>query len=193
MDKLTIDLQLIRKSVLRSQLLALEAQAQAIYYLTTEHQDGIDLGNNPLIYMVVQQVKDLAATAKVIVDEAKTIEPEAMAGRLQGLQTLAAATVLRAEEIVRSNRIDADKRLQKSVEENLQPGEGTSALPELPTDQKHLQAGADIACHRAQIDQHDTFKLQVRAICDLALELTFTAAAEAGHKYPSDKGYWQIG
>jgi hypothetical protein len=32
-----VDLQQIRKTVLRSQLLALDAQAQAIYYLGTEH------------------------------------------------------------------------------------------------------------------------------------------------------------
>ena len=53
--------------------------------------------------------------------------------------------------------------------ENLNPGESTTELPQLPADAKHLQAGADIACHRVEIDQHDTFKLQVLAICDLAL------------------------
>ncbi|MBS1994640.1 MAG: hypothetical protein JSS83_29210 [Cyanobacteria bacterium SZAS LIN-3] len=193
MDTLKIDLQLIRKSVLRSQLLALESQAQAIYYLTTEHQDGVDLGRNPLIYLIVQQVKDVAATAKVIVEEAKTIEHDAMIGRLQALQTLATATVQRAEDVVRQGHLDADRRLEKSVTENLNPGESTTELPQLPADAKHLQAGADIACHRVEIDQHDTFKLQVRAICDLALELTFTAAVEAGHQYPSDKNYWQLG
>ncbi|MBN8662830.1 MAG: hypothetical protein J0M35_20855 [Candidatus Obscuribacter phosphatis] len=71
-----IDLQQIRKSVLRSQLLALESQAQAIYYLGTEHRQGIDLGRNPEIYLVVQDVKDIAQTARATVDEAKNLSGE---------------------------------------------------------------------------------------------------------------------
>lgn len=192
MDTLKVDLQLIRKSVLHSQLLALESQAQAIYYLTTEHRDGIDLGNNPQIYLIVQQVKDVAATAKIIVKEAKTAKAEEMLGKLQALQTLANTVVQRTEAVCLHAQVDADKRLERSLAENLGEGESRSPLPELPTDVKHLQARADIACYGAENNQHQTFKIQVRAICDLALELCFTAAAEAGHDYPSDTGYWQI-
>lgn len=174
-----IDLQQIRKSVLRSQLLALESQAQAIYYLGTEHREGIDLGRNPEIYLVVQDVKDIAQTAKATVDEAKNLSGEEILSRLQGLQTVAQSVVERAEEAYRHMAADADRRLEEHLK-----------VPEAPEDRHHLKARAYMSCHSAETDQHLTFKIQVRAICDLALELAFTAAAESGHDYPRDAKYW---
>lgn len=185
-----IDLQQIRKSVLRSQLLALESQAQAIYYLGTEHRLGLDLGRNPEIYLVVQDVKDVAASARTIVDEARTVKAEEMTQRLTALQTLAHDVVKRTEEACRHAEVEADQRLEDNLADNLDKDENPSELPEVPTDVKHLKARAGIACHCAETDQHLTFKLQVRAICDLALELAFNAAAEAGLEYPRDSSYW---
>jgi len=136
-------------------------------------------------------VKDVAATAKIIVDQAKSNKAEEMLGKLQALQTLANSVVERTEAVCLQAQVDADGRLERSLADNLGKDEERSQLPELPTDPKHLQARADIACYGAENNQHQTFKIQVRAICDLALELCFTAAAEAGHDYPSDTGYWQ--
>lgn len=185
-----IDLQLIRKSVLRSQILALESQAQAIYYLGTEHREGLDLGRNPEIYLVVQDVKDMADTARKTVDEIKSLDAETILARLQGLQTLAHSVVQRAEEAYRHMEVDADKRLNEHLSDNLDADENPTELPEVPEDKRHLQARASMACHSAETDQHLTFKIQVRAICDLSLELAFTAAAESGHDYPKDEKYW---
>ncbi len=185
-----IDLQQIRKSVLRSQLLALESQAQAIYYLGTEHRQGIDLGRNPEIYLVVQDVKDIAQTARATVDEAKNLSGEEILARLQGLQTIAHSVVARAEEAYQHMATDADRRLDEHLSDNLDKGEKASELPEVPEDKRHLRARAYMACHCAETDQHLTFKIQVRAICDLALELAFTAAAESRHDYLRDTKYW---
>ncbi|MBI5175954.1 MAG: hypothetical protein SFV17_11715 [Candidatus Obscuribacter sp.] len=186
-----VDLQQIRKSVLRSQMLALESQAQAIYYLGTEHRAGIDLGRNPEIYLIVQDVKDIADTARKTTEDAKSLTPEEVLSRLQGLQSLAHSVVARAEEAYRHIQVDSDARLEENLAENLDKGENPTEMPEVPADTRHLKARAGMACHSAEIDQHLTFKLQVRAICDLALELSFTAAAEAGHDYPQDEGYWK--
>lgn len=186
-----IDLQQIRKNVLHSQMLALEAQAQAIYYLGTEHREGIDLGRNPEIYLIVQDTKDIAKTAKATVDEAKSLEADVVLSRLKALQDLANSVVNRAEEAYRHIQVDSDARLQQSLDKNLDKDENPTEMPEVPADTKHLAARASIACHSAELDQHQGFKIQVRAICDLALELSFTAAAEAGHDYPRDESYWK--
>jgi len=191
MENFEINLQLIRKSVMHSQLLALQAQAQAIYYLNTEHQNGIDLGRSPLVLITVQHVKDVADSAKSLAQEAKSISGELMFGRLKALQDLAQSCVERAEEVCRHGTVDASRRLDQSLVDNLDGGESVSQVPEVPHDAKHLQLRADIACHGAETHQFETFKLQVRAICDLALELSFSAAAEAGHSYPSDSSYWK--
>ena len=187
-----VDLQQIRKTVLRSQLLALDAQAQAIYYLGTEHFDGIDLGRNPEIYLTVQAVKDVAANARVIVDEAKTLSAADVLSKLQALQALANSVVARTEEACAHAQADADKRLAETLEQTPNKGENASEVPLVPTVTKHLKARAGIACHSAVLDQHQTFMVQARAICDLSLELSFTAATEAGHDYPSDPSYWKI-
>ena len=187
-----VDLQQIRKTVLRSQLLTLDAQAQAIYYLGTEHFDGIDLGHNPEIYLTVQAVKDVAANARTIVDEAKTLSAADLLTKLQALQTLANSVVARTEEACAHAQSSADKRLAETLDHNLSKGENASEVPLVPDNTKHLKARAGIACHSAELDQHQTFMVQARAICDVSLELSFTAATEAGHDYPSDPSYWKI-
>ncbi len=187
-----VDLQQIRKTVLRSQLLALDAQAQAIYYLGTEHFDGIDLGRNPEIYLTVQAVKDVAANARTFVEQAKTLSAADVLSKLQELQALASSVVARTEEACAHAQADADKRLADTLGQTLNQGENASEVPLVPTDTKHLKARAGIACHSAELDQHQTFMVQARAICDLSLELSFTAATEAGHSYPADPSYWKI-
>jgi len=186
-----IDLQQIRKSVLRSQLLALEAQAQAIYYLGTEHREGIDLGRNPEIYLTVQSVKDLAASARKTTEDAKDLTPADVLDRLKALQALAHSAIDRSEEVYRHIQQDADARLDANLADNLDKDENPTEMPEVPADTPHLKARAGLACHSAEMEQHQTFKLQIKAICDLALELAFTAAVEAGHDYPQDENYWK--
>ena len=149
-----VDLQQIRKTVLRSQLLALDAQAQAIYYLGTEHFDGIDLGRNPEIYLTVQAVKDVAANARTIVDQAKSLSAADVLSKLQALQALANSVVARTEEACAHAQADADKRLAETLGHTLNQGENASEVPLVPTDTKHLKARAGIACHSAELDQH---------------------------------------
>ena len=80
-----VDLQQIRKSVLRSQMLALESQAQAIYYLGTEHRAGIDLA-------VVFDVRPGLGSVRV--------------------DLLAAVDLLGGvDRVVRVDRIDLDRRV----------------------------------------------------------------------------------
>lgn len=187
-----VDLQQIRKTVLRSQLMALEAQAQAIYHLGVEHFDGIDLGGNSEIYLTVQAVKDVASNARTIVDQAKIMSAADVLSKLEALQALANSVVSRIEKACADAEAAADKRLAETLEHSLNKGENAVEVPLVPTDTRHLKARAGIACHSAELDQHQTFMVQARAICDLSLELSFTAATESGHDYPSDTSYWKI-
>lgn len=186
-----INLQQIRKTVLHSQLLALESQSRAIYLLGTEHHDGIDLGVNPQILLIVGHVRDIADTARHLVDHVKSIPADQVLSQLKALQDKANEVVLRCNETYSEMLTDARHRLDQNVHDNLRPCECQDGQPE-PNCTRLLRARAGMSCYNAELAQHETFKVQVKSICDLALELAFNAAAEAGHEYPSDHRYWQI-
>jgi predicted ATP-dependent protease len=187
-----INLQQIRKTVLRSQLMALESQSRAIYLLGTEHHNGIDLGVNPQILLIVGNVKDIADTARLLVDEVKKMNAEDVLTRLKALQDKANEVVLRCNETYSEMLGDAKHRLDVNVHDNLRPCECQGEVPAVPDCTRLLRARAGMSCYNAELEQHETFKIQVKSICDLALELAFNAAAEAGHQYPSDHRYWHI-
>lgn len=182
-----INLQQIRKSVLRSQLMALEMQSRAIYQLGTEHHNGVDLGVNPQILLIVGNVKDIADSARQLVDEAGKLPASDILKRLQSLQDRANEVVLRCNETYSEMQRDAKHRLDMNVHDNVECECGENQPDCLRT----LRARAGMSCYNAELNQHETFKVQVKSICDLALELAFNAAAEAGHEYPSDHKYWQ--
>jgi hypothetical protein len=185
-----VDLQQIRKRVLHSQLLALDMQAQALTSMASEHEGGLNLGANPEIAVIVGQVKDISEVARKFVHEVAVLSREEIVARLEALQATAISATNLSQVAYDHAQIVADRRLDVTLADNLTADEEPTRLPVAPTESRLLFARAGMCCHMAEMDLNQSFKIQVRAICDLALELAFTAAAQVGSEFPSDSNYW---
>jgi hypothetical protein len=185
-----VDLQQIRKRVLHSQVLAIDMQAQALNSMASETEGGLNLGANPEIAVIVGQVKDISEVARKFVHEVAVLNQEEIVARLEALQATAISATNLSQVAYDHAQIVADRRLDFTLSDNLTAEEEPTELPVAPTQTRHLLARAGMCCHMAEMDLNQAFKIQVRAICDLALELAFAAAAQVGSEFPSDANYW---
>jgi hypothetical protein len=173
--------QMLRKSALDWQLIACEAQSEALLQIAAEHRLQIS-DIDP---------RSLCSRAKDVVDSAHEIERQAPVRPLES--TLAAIRSLRDVTVKLMDDADsfverADWRAQFRMSSSLHlltdlanPAQLPEAEP-LVRDSHCLVANASQRCLQAECQQDGTFAMQIKSICNLALELVFIAASNASPK-----------
>jgi hypothetical protein len=173
--------QQLRKSALEWQLVALEAQSEALLQIAEEHRLQIN-DIDP---------RSLCSRAKDVVESAQDIERQAPSRPLE--TTLAAIRALR--EVTDELMKDADAFVQRAdwraqfrmtgsmhlLVDVVSPPSGTDAEP-LIRDSHRLIANAGKRCLQAEVQQDGTFAMQIKSVCNLALELVFIAASNHSPK-----------
>jgi hypothetical protein len=179
--------QALRASALKWQLISLAAQAKAISAIAQEHQINLsDLAPENF----VARAEDLVRTGTRV---SKTAESTPTSDILKDIVALRSVAEQLQEDVLAFVKV-ADQRahfrlssLLPVLFENVEPQltEPSSEHPDSEAaeeDADKLAADAGSRCYHAESEQHGTFALQVRSICDLTLEMALSAASEFAAK-----------
>lgn len=174
------DLQQIRRSALSSQLLALKAQARAIKSIGVEHADGLDLADNVEVDWLVKNAQDFSDSA---LNRAKEFEHADAGDTAKALETLLLTCQDIESRVGNMNTLRHEHAHERMVDaiNALFGGEPPAASDEdpVPSGSKQLEQRAHMSCFSAESEQYSTFGMQVLAVCHLAMEIAFNAAAQA--------------
>jgi hypothetical protein len=179
--------QALRASALKWQLMALAAQAKAIKAIAQEHQINLsDLAPETF----VGRAEDLVRTGTRLSMAAETTETEKLLKEIINLRTVAEQL---QEDVMAFVKV-ADQRahfrlssllpvLFDNVEPQCsEPSPEHSETEAAAADADRLAVDAGNRCYHAESEQHGTFALQVRSICDLTLEMALSSASEFAAK-----------
>jgi len=175
-----INLQQIRMSALEYQVLALRAQTRTLGVLSTEHSGGIDLGGDLEFDWLRSQTEDLVSSARTFAKGAQKMSADEIKRTLANLHSTKDSIVVAADKLEGSVGRRAEKRVVDELDGATPPDHGV-----IPEDTEGLVAKARVTCLRAECEQLSTFVYQVKAACDLALELAYMAASETEPSEPS--------
>lgn len=168
--------QSLRKSALGWQLIAVEAQAEALLQIADEHR----------LQMTDIDPRRLYSRAKDVVDTAHGIEKSAafqpMDSTLAEIRSLRDVTdklMEDADAFVERADWRAQFRMSGSLHllEDLPKSSTDSEAEPLVLDPHRLIANAGKRCLQAEVQQDGTFAMQIKSVCNLALELVFIAAS----------------
>ncbi len=173
------DLQQIRRSALTSQLLALKAQARAIKSIGVEHANGLDLADNVEVDWLVRNAQDFADSALAHSRDFAHGDTEANGKALEMLLLTCQDIESRVGNLDSLHHEQAHERMVEAIDA-LFGGEPPAATDEdpVPSGSKNLEQRAHMSCFSAEAEQYSTFGLQVLAVCHLAMEIAFNAAAQ---------------
>lgn len=167
----------LRASALKWQVHALAAQAKAITAIAEEHQISLaDLAPESF----VSRAEDLLRAATELTNRAPSEPLEQILREVEPIRQYCDRLEADVLSFVRLADQRAHFRLS-SLLPVLFTGEPVdrSADHELDrSDAVALAAAAGSRCYHAESEQHGTFALQIKAICDLAMEMVLAAAAE---------------
>jgi len=166
----------VRKSVLHSQLLALECQVRVIKALDVEHSFGVEGSVNA--EFLLGHARDLVSSAETIAQRAKHASKDSTLNSLRALRETAAELTNRARTLDKDALSRAKMRLDQCLAEHagVTP---ESVAGHVPADPQRLAVKAGVSCFRAEGEQFKTFAVQVEALCDLALEFVYKSALES--------------
>ena len=170
----------LRQSALKWQLLALQAQLKAIQAIATEHHINLqDLNPDGLVSRVESMIKSAR-------DFEQCSEPSAnMLEQVRTLRIICDQLKEDAEKFASSAGWRADFRMSSNLLIMAEPEQEKAAGDDpIVEDKKTLSLGANHRCLAAGHEQDSTFALQIKAICDLALEMVLVAAAS---RLPANK------
>lgn len=174
-SKQTGDGQNLRAIALRAQLLALDAQAEALRAMDREHSLGVE--SSFYINSICQKIHDFMND--VFAQVRKSDETDILAFRASLTVLLERSKSLKAE----SDDLKVRGGNAAQFRFALTGGAATSPAatePQqagaVPVDPEKLQNRADFACLRAEVDEFAAFALQIHALANLAMEYCFTAA-----------------
>lgn len=174
------DLQQIRRSALSSQLLALKAQARAIKSIGVEHANGLDLADNVEVDWLVRNAQDFSESALRHAREFAHADADSKAKSLETLLLTCQDIETRVGNMNSLRHEQAHERMVEAIDA-LFGGEPPAASDDdpVPSGSKQLEQRAHMSCFSAESEQYSTFGLQVLAVCHLAMEIAFNAAAES--------------
>ncbi len=173
--------QQLRKSALKWQLMAIDAQTRVLTIIAEEHRFNLQNFHPEALrtrmHDVVSTAEQLASDAgrKPLDDTLRSIT--AFGENVRQLKT-DADTMFNQADFRAHFRLDStigsliEKAANKSTESK--QDDHTEATAADPT---QLLTSASQSCYKAEHEQYHTFVLQVNAICDLAMEMLFVAAA----------------
>lgn len=168
------DLQKIRSSALEHQMMALRWQAKVLTALAAEHNGGFNLRG-------AIQFEHLLSDTESHVERALKFSQSTMGKDADQLHDELVVLHDTKDEIVKeSDRVLAfcEVRAEDRINEEL---DGVELIEEgiVPESAAELSVKAQTTCLRAEKEQLATFTYQVKAACDLALELAYVAASDA--------------
>jgi hypothetical protein len=168
--------QSLRSSALHYQLLALDGQLQVLQALDLEHSLGVQSSTEAAL--LLQHARDLVKSVETIAHRAKSASKESTMQSLLALRDATKRLGDRAQALDRNGLDRAKLRLDQCLSEHPQvPGPSVEGI--VPADAEKLTVKAGISCYRAEVNQFDTFALQIKALCDLALEFAYNSAVES--------------
>jgi hypothetical protein len=168
--------QSVRRSALHFQLLALEGQTRVIKALDIEHAFGIESTSGA--ELVLGHARDFVKSAEIVAERAGSAPRETTVASLKALRETARRISERASALDKSGLERAKMRLDQCLCEHAQI-DPSSLDGVVPGTAAQMAVKAGVSCYRAEAEQLDTFALQVRALCDLALEYAYNAAVQS--------------
>lgn len=185
--KHTMSQQQLRAMALRAQLLAVDAQAEALRCMDREHTLGVEF--SLAINSVRTDIHDFMTDVFAMVKKSADVSCDEVRANVAVIAGRAKQLKLEAD-----NLRDCGKRGAQFRFSTVSPDAASTpvaapgctaenpATPEpVPATEDKLQAKADFACLRAEIDEYAAFAMQVHALVNLASEYCYSAAAEASH------------
>lgn len=174
----------LRRAAMKWQLLALVAQAQAVETIAKEHNIVFDHCSPQ---MLAQRADDLVKTANDIAVAAKSNDVQVTLASIKALRANSDHLKRDTDAFVKTADLQATFRLSSTLALLFDAGErptsgGTDPEERLIQDPQKLLCHAGKRCLSAETEQHGTFALQIKAICDLAMETVLVAAAESAPK-----------
>lgn len=181
----------LRAMALRAQLLALDAQAEALRSMDREHSLGVESSFS--IECVRTDVHDFMNDVFNVVRKSSEVAIDQLRGSI-GVLAERAKQLKQEGDKLKDRGLNAAKfRYATSCPDacgtvvaapGASPVDGAAGpVPQagvtVPASTEKLQAKADFACLRAEVDEYAAYAMQVHALCNLALEYCFTAAADA--------------
>ena len=170
--------QQLRKSALQWQLAALDEQLGVLNTLDREHAFGLE--TTAEVTHLVGELRDLLKSAEALARDTKTLPQEETLERIKTFHKNVKRIKDEADRFSGGAVLRARIRLQTALEEHMAtaPDNGeTSAKP--PADPEKLLVRASSCCFNAEASQYTAFAMQINAMCDLALEMIYNAAADA--------------
>jgi hypothetical protein len=171
--------QQLRRSALQWQMAALDEQLGVLRTLDAEHSFGIE--NTAEVSHIVHELHDLLKSAEAISRDAKTLPQAQTLDRIKVFHLTVQRIKGEADRFNGAAVLRAKMRLKGALEDHKasapDAGDG-SAKPPADTDKLYTRASS--CCFNAEASQYSAFAMQVNAICDLALELIYNAAADSG-------------
>jgi hypothetical protein len=173
----------LRASALNWQLSALGAQAKAIEAIANEHM--ISLADMPPDGLVTR-AQDIVRTATRIAAECERESMDVILPRIVTLRDSCEALQNDADRFVRIADQRAHFRLSTLLpvlfEKDAEALTGADCKEKedqnIVPDADKLNVSASSRCYKAESEQHGTFALQIKSICNLALEMALAAAAD---------------
>jgi len=177
----TTNPQQLRNSALSWQLKAIDAQARALQMLSEEHSFSV---HNLAPDVLQNRVHDLAQTAVSVAAGAHDVPLETTLAHIASFKKACAELRADADKFAELAAIRAHMRLDNTITKLIasSPEVPTTVPdPEMPSaETMRLLSKANQSCFNAETEQYNTFTLQIKAVCDLALEMLFVSAAYAG-------------
>lgn len=174
--------QQLRSMALHAQLLAVDAQAAALRDMDHEHTFGMESTFD--IDRLRERVHTFVKHISSFVADCEELSKEDARARLAALADKAAVIKSDADQVNKNGALHAKFRYSPtakaavSPEAFAEPGKSTgddNKSTSIPTEVNQLQARADFACVRAELDEYFAFTLQVHALCNMALEFGYCA------------------
>lgn len=177
--------QQLRAMALKAQLLAVDAQAAALRSMDREHTFGIE--STYTVDRIHATMHDFMSDIFTLVGKADKVEIAETRSAISVMVARAKELKREADELKERGARNAQFRynLTHGAAETLKVSAETpktdnstavEPLPAAPVEPLKLQDKADFACLRAEVDEYMAFAMQVHALCNLALEYSFSAA-----------------
>lgn len=189
--KHTTSQQQLRTMALRAQLLAVDAQAEALRCMDREHTLGVE--SSLQVNFVRTDVHDFMNDVFALVKKSAEVPLEETRGGIAVMLERAKNLKAEADKLRDCGKRGAQFRYSTHAPDAAfapvadpgcsPPDAGVGAVPPtpqpVPVTTEKLQAKADFACLRAEVDEYAAFAMQVHALCNLALEYCYTAGADS--------------
>lgn len=190
-QKYNMGQQQLRTMALRAQLLALDAQAEALRCMDREHSLGVE--SSTQVNFVRTDVHDFMDDVFALVKKSADVPSDETRGGIAVMVDRAKNLKAEADKLRDCGKRGAQFRYSTTSPEaastpvaapGCSPAEASvGAVPPtpspVPVTTEKLQAKADFACLRAEVDEYAAFAMQVHALCNLALEYCYTAGADS--------------